>query len=636
MHLEISDRITLLTPACQARNIPVLAVNGTPVTGQLTKTATGFTFRATAPRDVEVRATVTGNRLTLEIHEAPPPGATLPERMRAAASQPALQILPGLFALEPNAPGDGFVLPIQEGLWMPASSAEVQATLKLYFVMGLGMGFWAACRRGRGTIVGLCDHAYLQFTMDGGAHGQRWTPEWLRDPDGRPLRMEIAWVPGEHWLDAAKEFRRQEFAHKKLIPLSQRPAAKNLIGGANIKFHNYSRRDGQPEKKPYSFADVARTCRELKAAGIHRAMAIFWGWGFDGYDRLHPDFLPAHPGSGGDAGLRQASDEIRALGYSVGGHDNYQDIYEVAPSFGKGESVGVMPDGNLQKGGIWTGGQCYIQCSAEALRFARRNLPDMKRRYGWDALFIDTITAAHLYECYSDRHPRSREDERQDKIRLMDEARELFGLFGSEAGFSWGVEHMDYWEGVTLIPLEECGAKWWGEHMHARAVPIFGAVYRDVLTAYQHQSCGHAENAPLIFLASLRSGQPPFYWFTEGFYPQNAAYLRKSYEVLAHLHRLTVDATIDKHEWLSADGRVEKTTLTDSTEIVTNMSTKPVAYRDVRLPGYGFYVRGPKIVAFHADEVAGLKFTPALWAVIREGSVFTDRPVAADLSALLR
>lgn len=622
----------------QTRRLPWLTVGGQPMDGHRTATPDGFLLRTTGPRSVELHVKVDGERLHLELREPAPDGVSLPDRMRAAAMMPAVQILPGLFALEPNAPDDGFVLPIMEGIWMPASAAVVKATVKLYFVMGLSMGFWAACRRGKGTLVGLCDNAYLQFAMDGGTHGQRWIPEWLRDPEGKPLRLEIAWIPGEHWLDAAKEFRRHEFSSKTLVPLSQRPAARNLVGGANIKFHNYSRWDGQPEVKPYRFADVARTCRELKSAGLDRLVAIFWGWGKDGYDRLHPDFLPANPWAGGDAGLRQACDEIRTLGFTVGGHDNYQDIYEDAPSFGKGESVCVTPEGKPQPGGIWTGGQCFIQCSAEALRFAQRNLPEMKRRYGWEALFIDTTTAAHLYECFSATHPRSREDDRQDKIRLMDYARKKFGLFGSEAGFSWGAEYMDYWEGVTLIPLEEGGAKWWAEQMHARAIPIFGAVYRDVLTAYQHQSAGLVENAPLIFLASLRSGQPPYYWFTDGFYPKNTAYIRKSYEVLAHLHRLTVDATISGHEWLSADGRVEKTMLSDGTEIVTNMSAQPVDYLNVRLPGYGFWVKGPQIVAFWANEVAGLKFNPALWGVVRQNDFFTDRPTthAAQLKELLQ
>ena len=620
----------------EARGIPWLAVNGIPVEGVRRKTPTGFIFQATGAREVAMQISVDQQRLRLELLEASPAGATLPERMRAAARTPALQILPGLFALAPDAPGAGFVLPIMEGMWVPTSRTGVQATVKLDFVMGLAMGFWAACQPGRGSVVGLCDHAYLQFQLQGGAFGQRWLPEWLRDPAGQPLRMEIVFLEDSHWLAAAREFRRYEQAHKNLVPLSQRPAVRNLVGGANIKFHNYSRTDGQPEQSVYSFAAVAERCQELQANGVDRATAIFWGWGKDGYDRLHPDFLPANEWAGGDAGLRAASDAIKALGYSVGGHDNYQDIYQAAPSFGDGATVNMTADGQRQLGGVWTGGQCYIQCSAEALRFAQRNLPEMKRRYGWDVLFIDTTTAAHLYECYSERHPRTREDDRQDKIALMDYARQMFGAFGSEAGFSWGAEHMDYWEGILQIPLTKSGFHWWGNHLHARAVPIFGAVYRDVLLAYQHQSCSLAEDAPLLFLAALRSGQPPYYFFDAGFWEKNANYVRKSYAVLAHLHRLTAAAVILDHAWLTADGAVEQTTLTDGTTIVVNWSAQPYWTDHWHLPGHGFFVRGPKIVAFWAEAVGKLTFAPALWACIRADDVFTDRPINSDQHQQLR
>ena len=620
----------------QAQNLPWLAIGGAPVGTTRTDTADGFVLRTAGVRTVELQVHLDGPRLRLELQEAPPAGATLPERMRAAAQAPALQVLPGLFAVAPDPPGDGLVLPIQEGMWVPASTAEVQATVKLDFVMGLAMGFWAACRRNRGTILGLSDNAYLQFQLQGGLAGLRWLPEWLRDPAGQPLRMEIAMLAGDHWLDAAREFRRSELSRKKLVPLSQRPAVRNLVGGANIKFFNYARPEGQPAQRVASFAAVAERCQELKATGIDRAMAIFWGWGNDGYDRLHPDFLPANKWAGSDTGLRAASDAIRALGYSVGGHDNYQDIYQAAPSFGIGASVNVTIDGKLQPGGVWTGGPCYIQCSAEALRFAQRNLPEIKRRYGWDALFIDTTTAAQLYECYSERHPRTREEDRQDKIALMDYARQMFGTFGSEAGFSWGAEHMDYWEGILQIPLTKSGFHWWGNHLHARAVPIFGAVYRDVLLAYQHQSCSLAENAPLLFLAALRSGQPPYYFFDDGFWEKNASYVRKSYAVLAHLHRLTVDAIIMDHAWLTADGTVEQTTLTDGTTIVVNWSEQPYRTEHWHLPGHGFFVHGPKIVAFWAEAVGELTFAPALWACIRADAVVTDRPIDSNQHQQLR
>lgn len=648
----------------QAQGCPLLAVRDvaaktvTPVRGSVSARKGAIVLETASPRKVRMTLRLQDNRLRVRLDEPSPAGADLPARMRAALADPPLQILGGLFAMGP-AQQAGLVLPILEGIYVPASAAEVDATLRLYFVMGLSMGFWGVVRAGQGSVVGFCDSAYAQFHLSGGASGQRWTLEALRHPQDVPLEMEVRFIDGEQPLDAAKEFRRYEREHKTLTPLSQRalalPALNNLVGGANVKFVNYIHSEGhagnaeiaareETFSRANTFAGVADLCGRLKADGIDRVTAFFWGWGADGYDRLHPDILPACPWAGGDPGLRAASDRIRAMGFTAGGHDNYQDIYQAAPSFGRGETVALTPQGELQAGGFWAGGQCYIQCSAEANRFAHRNLPLMKERYGWDALFIDTVTAAFFYECHSPNHPRSKEDDRRDKIELMEYARGLFGVFGSEAGQSWGAEFMDYWEGFLHIPLEQGGFNWWGKAMGARPLPIFGAVYRDVLLAYQHQSCSHCTAAPLIFLASLRSAQPPYYFFQEGFYDHEAAYVRKSYEVLAHLNRCTIDAVIVDHQWLSPDGLAEQTTLSDGTIIVTNSSPNPFAGRagrwDIELPAYGFFVHGPQMVAMNAVRIGPLAFAPLQWVTLRRQGgqfvVFSETPLMDSQDQALR
>ena len=648
----------------QAQDCPLLAARDvqaktvSPVRGRVSERSGAIVFEAASPRSVRMTLRLADNRLRVRLDEQAPAAPDLPARMRAALQDPPLQILGGLFAMGP-AEDAGFVLPIMEGIYVPASAVEVEATLRLYFVMGLSMGFWGVRRAGRGSVVGFCDSAYAQFHLSGGVAGQRWTLEAQRHPQGVPLEMEVRFIDGEQPLDAAAEFRRYELEHKKLTPLSKRamslPALNNLIGGANVKFVNYVHREGhagnaeiaardESFRRVNTFADVADLCGRLKQDGIDRVTAIFWGWGADGYDRLHPDFLPACPWAGGDQGLRVASDRIRAMGFTPGGHDNYQDIYQAAPSFGRGESVAVTHTGELQKGGFWAGGQCYIQCSAEANRFARRNLPLMKQQYDWDAMFIDTTTAAFFYECYSPGHPRSKEDDRNDKIELMEYARGLFGVFGSEAGQSWGAEFMDYWEGFLHIPLELSGFNWWGKAMGSRPLPIFGAVYRDVLLAYQHQSCPHCTKAPLIFLSSLRSAQPPYYFFEEGFYDKEAAYMRKSYEVLARLNRCTIDVVIVAHQWLSPDGLAEQTTLSDGTIIVTNSSDKPFAGPagrwDIELPAYGFFVHGPQMAALYAHRVGGLRFDPPQWVTLRRDAgnlvLFSEAPLTAEQDSELK
>ncbi len=655
----------------QARDIPPLALRHpetkqiTAVEGLWSREGQALVFRSVGERAVDVKVGVEGNHLRISVTELPVSGTTLPEKMRLCRAAPTLQILPGLFSLAPRETHAGFVLPLMEGVWIPASGLSEYAVLHHHYVMGLSMGFWGACRPGRGSVVGISDHAYLQLLLEGGENGLCLTPELLRDPQAIPLDLEVAFIDGEQPLDSAKAFRRYELQHKSLPALSRRarktPALNNLIGGANIKFVNYVHREGsagesdvapRPEsfEQVYRFEDVARVCADLKAGGIDRAMAIFWGWGKEGYDRLHPDFLPANEWAGGDGALRTASDSIRQLGYTVGGHDNFQDIYQAAPSFGQGETVAVTPEGSLCKGGFWTGGRCYIQCSAEQVRFARRNLPDVRQRYGWNALFVDTVTAAFLYECYSEVHPRSREDDRRDKWTLMEEARSLFGVFGSEAGQSWGAECMDYWEGI-LLQAPEKRSWWWSDKLHGRPLPVFGAVYRDILLAYQHQSQGLHSDLPGFFLASLRSGQPPYYFFDKDYYPQQASYFRKTYEVLAYLHRFTADETIETHSWLTPDQQVEKVVLTGGTVIITNASDKPYVLTvtglesgsgesQVRLAPWGFFVQGPQIFAFWAESLGRCTFASPLWAVVRRAEdgkvkVFTDRPTTpAEAKAL--
>ena len=51
------------------------------------------------------------------------------------------------------------------------------------------------------------------------------------------------------------------------------------------------------------------------------------GWTERGYDSQHPDILPAKPECGGDGPSPTAARRIKALGYVLGLHDNYQDIY---------------------------------------------------------------------------------------------------------------------------------------------------------------------------------------------------------------------------------------------------------------------------------------------------------------------
>ena len=69
----------------------------------------------------------------------------------------------------------------------------------------------------------------------------------------------------------------------------------------------------------------------MKSRGIER-MWLSGGAGVEGYDRLHPDFLPPNPELGGEKAFVEHTQQILDLSFAIGFHDNFTDIYEAAPS----------------------------------------------------------------------------------------------------------------------------------------------------------------------------------------------------------------------------------------------------------------------------------------------------------------
>ena len=77
-----------------------------------------------------------------------------------------------------------------------------------------------------------------------------------------------------------------------------------------------------------------------------------------------PDILPAAPEIGGNEALVECSRRVKALGWLFGLHDNYRDMYKDAPSWSE-DIISKKPDGSLQEGYEWNGGQAYLACSRQ-------------------------------------------------------------------------------------------------------------------------------------------------------------------------------------------------------------------------------------------------------------------------------
>jgi hypothetical protein len=83
--------------------------------------------------------------------------------------------------------------------------------------------------------------------------------------------------------------------------------------------------------------------------------------------------------------------------------------------------------------------------------------------------------------------------------------------------------------------------------------------------------------------------------------------IKNTWEVLTWLDRLTADIPMSGHAFLRGDRSVERSHF-DEVEITVNYGDQPFEVDGSVLPRYGFLVRSPGYVAFHALRHAGIEY----------------------------
>jgi len=143
----------------------------------------------------------------------------------------------------------------------------------------------------------------------------------------------------------------------------------------------------------HSFAGDAERLRELADNGVDHLAIIQHVWQRYGYDVKLPDHLPANPRYGGEECLQIFGRAAKECGCIWALHENNIDLYPDAPSYdpaarvlladGRPSPAWFHPDTKIQSFGL----KCNL-----ALGFARRNSPEIHRRYGTTAAYLDVHT----------------------------------------------------------------------------------------------------------------------------------------------------------------------------------------------------------------------------------------------------
>ena len=356
------------------------------------------------------------------------------------------------------------------------------------------------------------------------------------DLSPRETALRIRLLGNATYGGVARAYREEAARKGYLVKWDQKirelPRRERLIGASNVKLWTCMNRRMNEEstaeesvRVEWTFDQAAQIAEHLKKdLELDRVLFILGGWTSGGYDCRHPDIMPASTECGGNAGLADCARRVDKLGYTFGLHDNYQDMYRDAPSWGE-QWLMRDRDGKVRKGGRWLGGRAYLTCSKEALELARRpqNLPEVARVVGPCAYFVDTTYAVGLQECFAPEHPLTRADDLYWKVELSKYARRQFGMFGSECGREWAIPCADFFEGLSGVSGQLYHHPEIMDKLGATQVPVFEMIYHDCIQIYGKYGY-RSETAAAYVLNHLLAGRPlNYHQFPPGLYWRNMA-----------------------------------------------------------------------------------------------------------------
>jgi hypothetical protein len=396
---------------------------------------------------------------------------------------------------------DHTVVPFMQGMLLPRNWPD---EVKLYdshaYGRGLYMPWWGFLQGDAGAMV------ILESPDDGGcilSHAPggptRIDPVW-HGSLGRlryPRRLRIAFTEGGY-VGLAKRYRRHVQVSGTFVSLEEKaartPLAARLVGSpvvhTSILYHIQPESSYYQAAKPeanhqlVSFADRALELEALAALGVDRAYVHLDGWGFRGYDNLHPDILPPCPEAGGWEGMRLFADTCDRLGYVFAVHDQYRDYYRDAASYSDRHTI-VDGHGQRPFDSTWYGGHQSILCPRLAPEHVARNHGEIHARgVKLRGAYLDVFAVVPPDECHSPEHPVTRGECLRYRARCFDVIRSHGGVVSSEEPADWAIPSLDlvHHGPHALRPNPGSGPAL------GIPIPLWSLVYHDALILPWHVS----------------------------------------------------------------------------------------------------------------------------------------------------
>ena len=389
---------------------------------------------------------------------------------------------------------DHSVVPFMQGMLLPKDWPE---KAWLYDTLSFGRGLyqpWWGYLQDQSALLAILetpDDAGCQFEHPAGGP-TRLGPRWVSSL-GRwsyPRRVRYCFLEGDH-VTLAKRYRRHALETGRLVSLREKIARNPTVGEmvgtpvihTSILYHiqpessYFNRTNAAANHQLVTFDARAEALRRLPAQGVPRAYVHLDGWGFRGYDNLHPDVLPPSPEAGGWEGMKRLADACAELGFLFAIHDQYRDFYLDAPSYDDRHAL-LEEGGHRPLHATWYGGRQSILCQRLAPGYVRRNhralLDHGVRLRG---AYLDVFSVVPPDECHAPEHPVTRSESLRHRGECLDFVRSWGGVVSSEEPSDWSIPHLDlvHHGPYALNPNPGKGPAM------GIPIPLFNLVYHDAL-----------------------------------------------------------------------------------------------------------------------------------------------------------
>ncbi|MCP4256509.1 MAG: hypothetical protein GY774_03160 [Planctomycetes bacterium] len=478
---------------------------------------------------------------------------------------------------------DHTVVPFMQGMLLPK---DWDKKVWLYNTVSYGRGLympWWGHQKGKSAMLFL-----LETPEDGGCR--------FKHPAGGPTKIELRWIhslgklayprrvrlcffENANYVDLAKRYRQYVQQTGHFVPLREKIARNPLVGKligspvihTSILYHiqpessYYHKDDPAKNHRVVSFKERARQLRQLSGKGIKRAYVHLDGWGFRGYDNLHPDIIPPCPDAGGWEGMKRFSNTCDQIGYVFAIHDQYRDYYLDAKSYDQRHTI-LDRKGNRPHGSTWYGGKQSILCSSLALGHVKKNyLSLLSHGVKVRGAYLDVFAVVPPDECYNPEHPVSRIDCLKYRGTCLDFIRANGGVVSSEEPADWAIPHLDlvHHGPYALVPNPGRGPAM------GIPVPLFNLVYHDALLlpwSLGKGAWGIPEN-DLGYLHGLANAGLPYLSLNPS--EKELARVR----TMTALHERIGLSEMINHKFLDKSYRKQRTTYADGTKVTIDLDS---------------------------------------------------------------